>query len=671
MQFVTPVQAYIDPGTTGLVLGGGFLAPLIGFITTFLVALGFKQAHKYVKLILGVIVLLLIVGGLIVFAGKQGQQKSTSKVLVLGIDALDPQVMRKLISEGKLPNFKNLSKRGSFQELATSYPPETPVAWTTIATGTNPGEHGLFDFVIREPGSYLPKLSVSDQSRNITGIEYLSPVSAKQWWKITSEANLETSIYRWPISFPADEVSGEMLSGLGVPDIRGFLSGYSYYAEKEPLISNPNKPENLVKVTVRNSSLESQVYGPVINRASKTETITTPFTIKIQETQAVMKIDKKEYQLKTGEWSDWIQAEFEIGFLKNITGIFKVYLTSTSPFQMYMTSIQIDPQNPIVEISYPRDFSKTLAEEIGNYYTLGMAEETAGLVDDRLSEKAFLDQIKEIESERDKMFWYGFEKFTQQNNGVYAFVYDSLDRLQHMFWEADRINPKIETYYVNKDKLLGEILKKIDQQTEIIIISDHGFTSFDRAVNLNTWLYEQGFLHLTQKPDNSDPGSLYKYVDWSKTKAYSMGFASIYLNLKGREPEGIVENKEKTANEIKEKLLQLTDGDKQVVHNVYRAKDIYSGDQSQNAPDLIVGFKPGFRMDWEAPVGGVTQEVIYDNTRRWRGDHLVDPSFVPGVFISSFKTTKKSVKQTDVAPTIMKLLDQKDQEIHEGQSLIK
>ena len=165
MKLITSAQAYIDPGTAGLVLSGGLLAPILGFISTFLVALGIKKSNRYVKLIIGVIVLLLILGGLIVFANKKGWQRSDKKVLILGIDALDPKIINTLIDENKLPNFQKLSEQGSFQELATSYPPETPVAWTTIATGVNPGQHGLYDFVIREPGSYLPKLAVNNQQR--------------------------------------------------------------------------------------------------------------------------------------------------------------------------------------------------------------------------------------------------------------------------------------------------------------------------------------------------------------------------------------------------------------------------------------------------------------------------------------------------------------------------
>ena len=670
MNLITPAQAYIDPGTTGLILGGGLLAPIIGAFTTFLVALGFKRVNKYVKLILSVIVLLLIVGGGGVYLHKKNAEELNKKVLILGVDALDPQITRALMDEGKLPNFKKLSDQGSFQKLLTSHPPETPVAWTNIATGVNPGEHGLFDFVVREPGSYIPKLSVSNQSRNITGVEYLSPVGAKQWWKNTSEASIATRVYRWPISFPADEISGEMLSGLGVPDIRGFLSGYSYYAEG-PLRKRPNKPEHLIEVVIENDLIKSQIYGPMTSGAGdKINTITTPFTIEVGDNEVLLKVGDDTHKLTTNEWSKWIRVKFELGFLKNITGIFKAYVTFTSPFQMYVTSIQIDPQSPIVNLSHPKDFSRELAEEIGDYYTLGMPEETAGLIDDRLNEEAFLSQIREIESERDKMFWHGFEKF-QREGGIYAFIYDSLDRLQHMFWETDQINPEIEAYYIAKDKLLGKILDRVDEQTEIMIISDHGFASFDRAVNINTWLYEQGFLHLTKEPSDSNPGGLYEYVDWSKTKAYSMGFTSIYLNLKNREPEGIVEDKQQVIKEIKEKLLQLTDNNEPVVHNVYRAEDIYSGDQLRDAPDLVVGFKPGYRMDWEAPVGGTTKEVVYDNTRHWRGDHLVDPSFVPGVFVSSFRTKKEIIEQTDVAPTIMSLLGQKNQEEYEGESVIK
>jgi len=670
LDLITTAHAYIDPGTTGLVLGGGLLAPILAFLTSVLAAMGLKKSGKYLKYILSAIVLSLIIIASIMYLKNNHQQAPSRKVLVLGIDALDPKVVSSLIEQGALPNFAKLSQEGSFSELPTSIPPETPVAWTTIATGVNPGSHGIYDFVVRDPGTYLPKLSVNDQAQGLGGSEYLSPVATSQWWQHTSQTGTPTSVYRWPVTFPPDQIKGQMLSGLGVPDIRGFLSGYSYYTD-EKVVSLPGKPERKVQVEIDNQVIQNKFYGPNTIKNGKTETITTNFTLALAHDSATLKVGNDTYPLRVGEWSSWIRVPFQISFLKEVTGIAKAYLISTSPFQMYLTSVQLDPRNPLSAITSPSDYSHELAESNGDYYTLGMPEETAGLNDGILPEEAFLAQIQEIEAERDQMFWQGFDAFNNQSSGIYSFVYDSLDRLQHMFWEKDRLNDHLKDYYLTKDALLGQIMGKIDENTALIIVSDHGFTHFDRAVNLNTWLAQEGYLHLTKAPADNDPGSLYQYVDWSRSQAYAMGFASIYLNLEGREPEGIVTNQDRLLDELSAKLLTLSDQGQPVIHAVYKARDIYSGSELLNAPDLMVGFNKGYRMDWEAPIGGTTKEVIYDNVRHWRGDHLVDPSFVPGVLMTNFKLSKTTPQQIDLAPTIIDLLGQDPQaQNYQGKSLL-
>ncbi len=583
-----------------------------------------------------------------------------NKVMVLGIDGMDYKITKSLLASGQLPNFAKLA---TFKKLDTATPPESPVAWVSIATGLNPGKHNIFDFIRRDPEVQLPELSLSKAKQGIGGTNYETYVKGIPFWKLTSKAGLETTVIRWPVTFPPDKVSGKMFSGLGVPDIKGFLSGYTFYSTQDQKDLDKGK---LVKVKPLNGIINTEVSGPKIRKGGDIIDVKVPMQIKIDGDEAVITIDGKDYKAKKQEWSGWLKADFKVGLLKKISGIFKVYISDTEPFEMYLTTVQVDPQDPVVKISYPSSYSEDLAQEIGPYYTLGMPEETDGYVSEVLDKKAFLEQTQEIEDERDKMFWKEFNQFKEQEKGVFAFVYDTSDRLQHLFWDEKvlteddnkiSLNKVVLDYYLEKDQFLGKVMRELSDDTLLLIISDHGITSFERAINMNNWLVENGFMVL-KEPLNGEESPLFQKVDWTKTKAYSLGFTSIYVNLKGREVHGTVENKEPVVEEITEKLSKLVDSEnsKQVVHRIYRSEEIYSGEFLKNSPDLIVGFNPGFRMSWQTAIGGFGEEVIIDNLKRWSGDHLVDPSFVPGVVFSNKELREKEANLIDIAPTILEAL---------------
>ena len=261
--------------------------------------------------------------------------------------------------------------------------------------------------------------------------------------------------------------------------------------------------------------------------------------------------DKNKIKFEKEKWTEWITISFNAGFMRKIQGTFKAFITETNPFEMFITTIQIDPENPSLEISNPKEYSKKIAEEIKQkYYTLGIAEETDGLNDGIISPETFLAQAKEIDSEKEKIFWNEFKKF---EDGIFAFVFDTSDRLQHMFWQSNK--KIIEEYLIEKDKMIGKIIDKIDEKTHLIILSDHGFTEYNYSINVNKWLEKEGYL----KTKSAKAKYPFENIDWKKTKAYSVGFNSIYLNLEGREREGIVKKseKEKLIKEIKTKLENL------------------------------------------------------------------------------------------------------------------
>lgn len=603
-----------------------------------------------------------------------------NKILIIGIDGMDPKITNKLMLEGKLSNFKKLKGIGSYTTIHTSLPPHSPVAWTTIATGTNPGKHNIFDFIRRDPARQLPELSLAKSKTGIAGTDYESYIKADPFWRLTSKADIPTTIIRWPVTFPPERIEGNLLSGLGVPDMKGLLGGYTFYTTAD-FDKNDETSENTVAVEDSDGVIKTSISGPNIRKSSGVTSIKVSLKIDLKENSAIITVQGSKYPVNVNGWSDWIRIKFKTSLFKNVYGICKVYLTSIKPdFNLYVTDVQIDPENPFLNISYPDEYSAELAKKIGPYNTLGIPEDTAALIDGKLTDKSFLEQCNQIEEERDKMFWGEFKKF---NNGILAFVYDTPDRLHHTHWDEKllikddgkfSINKAIVDYYIGKDAFLGKVLSQIDDKTALIVLSDHGFTSFERNVDINSWLSKNGFMTLTQEPNEKNSGELFEYVNWNKTKAYSLGFSSIYLNIKGRESKGIIDKseREKVMEELIQKLGQLIDPKtkKKVIARLYKREDVYHGNSTANGPDVMVGFNPGYRVSWQTALGGVTPEIIFDNKKVWNGEHLVDPEFVPGVLFTNFKINEKTPHLMDIAPTILKLVGLGIPKEIDGKSLV-
>ncbi|MFH1448747.1 MAG: alkaline phosphatase family protein, partial [Candidatus Micrarchaeota archaeon] len=478
------------------------------------------------------------------------------------------------------------------------------------------------------------------------------------FWRILTEQNIRTTVIRWPVTFPPEKLNGRMLSGLGVVDIKGLLGKYSFYCEDEEGVDGAG---NTILVEIENGCIETYVSGPLVAKGKGLSDVKAPMRITIKEENVKITVAGGHYSFKEGAWSEVMRARFKIGFLRNVSGIFRVYVVSTKPrFRMYMTSVQIDPEDPVLDVTYPREYSKELAKHIGLFYTLGMPEETKALTEGRIDDYVFLEQIRHVEEERKRMFFYELNRF---RNGVYAFVFDSGDRLQHIFWsnkvldggEGLEIAPEIEKYYVEKDLMVGEVLEKIDEDTKLIVLSDHGFSSFERKVNMNNWLCEEGYIKR-----KTGGGSLLRFVDWEGTKAYALGFTSIYLNLKGREGKGVVERGDKDGliDELIARMGEFMDPEngKPVFTNIYKGDDVYCGEYAHLAPDIVLGFSEGFRMAWRSGIGELDRKTVSDNVKKWKGDHLIDRTHVPGVVFTNFDIKRNKPEIMDVAPTVLELL---------------
>ncbi len=332
---------------------------------------------------------------------------------------------------------------------------------------------------------------------------------------------------------------------------------------------------------------------------------------------------------------------FSTGLTGKISTVTRMVCVESEPFpSLFILPMQIYPKDTTLPLSSPRTFAKGLWDKIGPYLTLGMPEDTNGLKDGLISENVFINLCNDVFVERERMLDTAFEDF---DNGIFACVFDTLDRIQHMFWQ-DRTLPlqKTETkeptnvvaeWYRRMDALVGRVIKRIGNETPLIILSDHGFTSLNTYVHLNSWLARNRFMVF--KDEAKKGGPLFENVDWSKTRAYALGFNSIYLNIMGREGKGIVEphKADSLCLDLIGKLKEWTEDDKAIIKKAYKSKDIYIKKHTDNGPDLVIGYQKGYRASKQTVLGEAPEgKMLEDNLEHWCGDHCCDSSFVPGVF---------------------------------------
>ncbi len=604
---------------------------------------------------------------------------SSPKVVIVGIDGFDPVVLEQAMDAGKAPHCASLRSTGTFSRLGTTNPAQSPVAWASLATGTNPGGHGLFDFIARDPVTHLPRLAIlQPNTHNVLGRRgaMFNPVlHGTPFWEITSRSEIPTSVLKWPVNFPPAPVRGKALAGLGVPDIRTTLGRYTLFTTAAAQDDQEEKKGDLITLVRNGNRLEAKLLGP------RGATVPVVFQLRQEDGTVVLTVHEREYVLAMGKWSPWVQVVFPSALGQRIAAMCRWYVVSTAPdVNIYATALHVDPHKPAFPISYPDDYARELADHVGPYHTLGMPEETNGVIDDALSYDAYRLLIDDIQTEREAIFW---DALQHQQDGVFAFVFDTIDRAQHIFWmtkdtghplfredERALYESVLGDFYRRMDALLGKLVQQLDATTTLLVVSDHGFSTFRRAVHLNSWLREHGYLTVK---DGAVGAPLFENVDWSKTRAYALGFSSIYLNREGRERHGIVKNDdaEQVMQKLSAELIEAQDSGlhQPMVKSVERGSTLYSGPYAHEGPDMVVGFRPGYRMSWQTAVGAAPEVTVEDNIKKWSGDHIIDPSFVPGVLLGNRKITAPAPSVLDLAPTVLSIFHLSDGTTMEGKDL--
>ena len=610
------------------------------------------------------------------------------KVLVLGLDGMEPTIVDAMLQRSELPNFAKLRKAGCYLRVQTTYPAQTPVAWSSFATGINPGGHGIFDFICRDPKTNRPDLALSrfEPPKNMfSQPRIVNRRRGTAVWEVLAQAGVPSTILRFPCTFPPDSSGAKILAGVGVPDIRGSQGTGTYYTQDRTV---QTQGYERVIYLEPGDHLRSLLIGPRNTRTAQGSELTTELRVRADRGSRCLRFESgvaPAVEIAEKTWGPWTRVNFKLSMLQTVSGIVRFFVCQASPrVEFYASPINFDPASPLFPISAPPGYARDLADQLGLYSTLGMAEDHNGLDSGRFDEAAFLAQCDSIFAERERMMLRELEHL---DDGLFFILFDTPDRIQHMFWRsrdpghpcftpelAARFGDCIEQCYRRCDKLVGDLLEHNHEDTLLIVLSDHGCGPFRRSVDLNSWLWQQGLLALrgSNRPSHEIDNSA---IDWSKTSAYAVGLGGIYLNLRGRESSGIVTEgaeAERVRRAIETGLAATTDPDARcsAVASVARRERIYSGPYVDEAPDLLVNFRSGFRVSWQSSLGGFADHIFADNTRRWSGDHLVDPASVPGILFMNRSSCSSQPQMVDLAPTILRHFGVAPHPLMEGTSLI-
>ncbi|MEX2270547.1 MAG: alkaline phosphatase family protein [Vicinamibacterales bacterium] len=646
---------------------------------------------------------------------------SAPKLVIIGFDGMDPDLLRRYIAEGRMPNMAKLAAEGALTDLATSHSPESPTAWASFATGVQAGKHNIYDFLVRDTETYLPDLGMVRLIPPKFLFDYIPRSRPKvetirggtSFWVTAGEAGIRSSILTVPVTFPAEKVpNGELLSGLPLPDIRGTMGTFYYFGTDLSRYEEGNTEMGgiLKRLVFENNIADTELTGPAnpivkqkltairneaetnsraltdaerrqIAELEATEDVRVPMKVHWTRTgdpSATIEIQGESVKLRPGEWSRWIDLDFRINFFVRVKGMAQLYLIDAGQeLQLYVSPVNWRPDAPPMPMSYPDDFAEEIYDRIGRFRTLGWAEATWPLNEGRMDEATFLDDAGRAFDDRANVI---LSRLESRDWDLLVGVIESTDRVQHMFWRLEdpshpmydaslvpRFGAAIRDVYERSDTFVGEVLKRLEPGTTLMIVSDHGFHSWRKAVNLNTWLVQQGYMAVQgQQPgekkldDLFGGGEFWENVDWSRTKAYAMGLGQVYFNVRGREGKGIVspgQEYQQLAAALSAKLLTLQDPDdgNPIVRAVYKRDDVYSGEFLHNAPDLQVGFHDGYRVSWQTTLGGSPQGIVYPNMKKWSGDHGgYDFAETAGVLVSNRKLTGGAARIIDIAPTVLK-----------------
>jgi len=643
------------------------------------------------------------------------------RIVVLGIDGLDPELLQETIAKfpGGTRHFQALIARGGLHSLGTTTPPQSPVAWSSFITGLDPGGHGIFDFIHRDPvtRAALVSTTITEEPRALAvpftdhelplGGDPRSNRSGKAFWTLLAEHGVPADIWRMPANFPVESAQGWSFSGMMTPALDSAY-GVSKLYTNDPSLQSKLAADRVVAIReYEDGVVTTELVGPEnpfekLGAHGERPRAKAAMRLLVDRTAEragqrvgalVVEVGERPLVLAPGEWSAFTRVKFSMlpHGVADVWGEVRFYLRKLDPtIQLYCSPVNIDPVAPIAPISAPKSASAKVAEAVGAFYTQGMPEDVNALKERMLSDAEFMEQAGLVHTEGDRMLGYALDRFLAQEDGGFLFFYFSgVDLCSHMMWRhADAGHPHhdgklaaqssekwsgragstwndvIHDLHLQMDAVLGEVTARLPDDALLVVMSDHGFAPYYRKFSLNTWLLENGYLVLAAGEEKEKPRDDPDYhqvniqvahdgssaVDWSKTRAYGMGFNGLYLNLAGREgtehgeargAPGCVQpgaDADALLAELKAKLEALVDpkNGARVVLRCDRARDVYSGARVGEAPDLLVGYASGYDNSDPSSLGRVPREVFEDNLGgTFNGSHLMAPEVVPGILLTN------------------------------------
>lgn len=584
---------------------------------------------------------------------RRSHAYSEKRVIVLGVDGMDPGFVERHWLD--LPNLAAFRERGWFARLGTTTPPQSPVAWSSFITGLDPSEHGIFDFVERDPDTMLPfstlgeteeprfRLPLGPYRIPLTPARVRTRRIGKPFWEILGDHGIPVMIVKLPINYPPSR-TGEELAGMGTPDLQGSEGTFTYFTDDPDETPKTVDGGVIVKTALTNGHAKLSIAGPPNSLRADSRTAQAQLSIDVDPEKpfATLSTGKAEAIVAQGEWSGWLPVEFPLlDHLVSVHGMIRVFAKQLRPrFQMYVSPVNADPIAPALPISSPAGFSRDIAQDVGRYATLGIPEDTAVLRQGVFNMREYLGAAKLTLVDERALLNESLRRF---ESGLLVFYFSSVDQNSHILW--DQHESELLDFYRSVDQAIRDISVRA-HSAQLLIMSDHGFAPFTHAVHLNSWLRDQGLLAARDGK-----------IDWTRTQAYAMGLNGLYLNLAGREKYGIVHSGEESralVTLLRNKLLDLRDpaGDHLVVETV---SPVHAPAFAKTAPDLIVGYARGYRASWQTALGQVPAGQIEDNVDAWIADHCINAEDVPGVLFAAQPIRITDPRLTDLPVTLLRM----------------
>lgn len=626
--------------------------------------------------------------------------QARGRVIILGFDGVEPSIVEEMLEAGELPNLAKLRDQGAYHRLGTANPPQSPTAWSSFATCKDPGDHGIYDFLRREPARYRPAVGfgTTEKARLNPDGSLDRPASStnirkgETFWHAADRQGARCVLIHIPFAYPADDLDdSHMLCGLGVPDLRGTQSTFFYF-------SDAFTPEQLeedlsggMRIPLRFTEDKATAVFPGAYDSRKKGYVDTSIDVTVDRAKHALTLASQDESLTVpeGGWSEWVDWTFPVSDTFSVKAISRFFvLEAGEQVRLYMTCLQFDPRDPYIPISEPIEYARELAERYGLYKTIGWAHDTHALRQDALTDDAFLEDVRQTTKWRETLV---LDELDRDRADMLVAVWTGPDRVSHMFWRyrdsrhplyteegARKYGRVVEESYRSMDDIVGKVMARLKPEDLLMVLSDHGFHSFHTEFNVNTWLVRNGYLAVKGQTDPATAYTDTRFLmgyDWPRTRAYSLGLGSIYLNLQGREGQGIVPPDQASAlvDELKDKLLKVTHpgtGEK-VFDAVYEGREIWAGAAIEDAPDLQLGYADGYQTGKPSASGAAPKDIFHPNDDKWSGEHASsDVKSTPGIFFAN-RPAADAPDIRDLGVTALAYLGLKIPEGYEGKPLLK